>query len=128
MIDQGFMELKQCYRLDDCRELRDTAGAHVQGGQPEEKTIERGQIRSALPGSIADQQLMLEKKRLGAYGARAARTHQFRHGDEQVDGEDEDFAHERTLPRPSSRARLPHARGLRHTTNSPPTGAEMLSL
>ena len=61
VIDQGFMELEQCYGLDDCGKLRDTAGAYEQRGQAEQKTIERGQIRSALPGSIADQQLQFEK-------------------------------------------------------------------
>ena len=55
--------------------------------------IERRQIRCAVPGSITDQKLMFEQQRLCRYGARASRAEQRRDGDQQVNGEDEDFAH-----------------------------------
>jgi len=39
-----------------------------------------------------------------------------------VNGEDQQIAHERTLPWLPSDARLPGVGEFRHTTNSPPTG------
>ena len=37
--------------------------AHEEGGQAEHKAIEQGEIRRALSGAIADQELMLEQER-----------------------------------------------------------------
>jgi hypothetical protein len=51
-----------------------------------DSTIERRQIRCALPGSISDQKLMFEQKRLCGDGACAAGAEQLRDGDQQVDG------------------------------------------
>ena len=62
MIDQGLMELEQRRRFDERSKFRNPAWVHEQRGQTEHKPIERSQIRSALAGSVADQQLMLEKK------------------------------------------------------------------
>ncbi len=46
-----------------------------------------------MSGSIANQYLMFEQKRLCGDGAYATWAEQLREGDQQVDGEDEEFAH-----------------------------------
>ena len=51
----------------------------------------------AMSGTIADQQLMFEQQRFRDEGAGATSAQQLRKGDKQVDGEDQKFAHERTL-------------------------------
>ena len=61
-IDQRLVELEQCYRLDERAKLRNPARVHEQRGQTEHQAIERGQVRRALPESIADQKLMFEQK------------------------------------------------------------------
>jgi hypothetical protein len=43
-----------------------------------------------MSGSIADQNLMFEQKRLGGNGAYATWAEQLGDGDQQVDGEDEE--------------------------------------
>ena len=68
-----------------------------QRGQPEDQTVEGGQIRRPMPGTIADQQLMLEQLRLRGEGADATQTEELSNGGMQVNGEDQKFAHERTL-------------------------------
>ena len=85
-IHQGSVELEECCRLDERAKLGNPARAHEQRAQSEHKAIERRQIRCALPGSIADQKLMFEQKRLCRDGACAARAEQLRDGDQQVDG------------------------------------------
>ncbi len=60
--------------------------------QTEHEAIEHGQIRRALPGSITDQKLMFEQKRLRCDGGYATWAEHLREGDQQVDGEDEEFA------------------------------------
>ena len=92
-IHQGLVELEQRCRLDERAKLRNPARAHEQRGQSEHEAIERGQIRRALPGSITDQKLMFEQKRLCGDGTYATWAEQLREGDQQVDGEDEEFAH-----------------------------------
>jgi hypothetical protein len=87
------VELEQCCRLDERAKLRNPAWAHEQRGQSEHEAIERGQIRRALPGSIADQKLMFEQKRFRGDGAYTTWAKQLREGDQQVDGADEEFAH-----------------------------------
>lgn len=62
--------------------------------QSEHKSIERGQIRGALSGAIADQKLMLEQQRFRGDGADATRAEEFREGDKQVDRQEEQIAHE----------------------------------
>ncbi|MCK7501136.1 MAG: hypothetical protein MZW92_71695 [Comamonadaceae bacterium] len=66
---QGLVELEQRGRLDERAQLRNPARIHEQRGQTEHDAIERGQIRCALSGSIADQKLMFEQKRLRGDGA-----------------------------------------------------------
>ena len=85
-IHQGSVELEECCRLDERAKLGNSARAYEQRGQSEPEAIERRQIRCALPGSIADQKLMFEQKRLCGDGACAARAEQLRDGDQQVDG------------------------------------------
>lgn len=92
-INQCAVELEQCCRLDQRAKLRNPARIHEQRGQSEHEVIERGQIRCALPGSITDQKLMFEQKRLCGDGACAARAEQLCAGDQQVDGQDDEIAH-----------------------------------
>ncbi len=67
--------------------------AHDEGGQSEHKAIERAEIRGAMSGAIADQELMLEQQRLRSDTADAARAEEFREGNEQVDRQEEQIAH-----------------------------------
>jgi hypothetical protein len=83
---QGSVELEECCRLDERANLGNPARAYEQRGHSEHKAIEGRQIRCALPGSIADQKLMFEQKRLCGDGACTARAEQLRDGDQQVDG------------------------------------------
>ena len=46
-----------------------------------------------MAGAIADEQLMLQQQRLCSDGTEATWPEESRKGDEQVDGEDEEFAH-----------------------------------
>src|ERR1700676_2456167 len=92
-INQCAVELEQCCRLDQRAKLRNPARIHEQRGQSEHEAIERGQIRCALPGSITDQKLVFEQKRLCGDGAYAARAEQLCAGDQQVDGQDDEIAH-----------------------------------
>jgi hypothetical protein len=46
-----------------------------------------------LSGAITDQQLMLKQERFRGYGAYTARAEQLREGHQEVDEEDEEFAH-----------------------------------
>jgi hypothetical protein len=112
------VKLEQCCRLDQRAKLRNPARIHEQRGQSKHEAIERGQIRCALPRSIADQKLMFEQKRLcgDATGAE-----QLCAGDQQVDGEDE-------VPSLPVHSRLHGAGELGHTTNSPPTGQSLRRL
>jgi hypothetical protein len=66
---------------------------------------------------------MFGEQRLRGEGADATGTEEFREGDKQVHGEDQQFAHDRTLPLPPPDARLLGTGGFRHTTNSHPTGS-----
>ena len=61
-IYQCIVELQQRCRLDQRAKLRNPARVHEQRGQTEHQAIERGQVRRALPESIADQKLMFEQK------------------------------------------------------------------
>jgi len=55
------VEFEQGGRFDEHATLLDPAGAHEQRGEPEDKAIERGEIRGALSAAVTDQQLMFEK-------------------------------------------------------------------
>ena len=76
------MELEQCCRIDETAKLRNPARAHEQRSQCEHEAIERGEIRRALPGSITDQKLMFEQKRLYCNGAHTTWAEQLREGGE----------------------------------------------
>jgi hypothetical protein len=92
-IHHALVELEQRGRLDGIATLRNPARAHKQRSQTEHDAIERGQMRCSSSGSIGNQKLMFEQKRLCGDGAHATWTEQLREGDQQVDGEDEEFAH-----------------------------------
>jgi hypothetical protein len=55
--------------------------------------IGSSEIRSAMAGAIADEQLMLQQQRHRGDGAHAPWADEFRQGDQQVDGENEEGAH-----------------------------------
>jgi hypothetical protein len=97
-IDQCLVEFDQRCRLDQHAKLRNSARGHEQRGQTEHEAIECGQIRRALPGSIADQKLMFEQKGLCGDGAYTAWAEQRREGDEEVDSEDDEFAQGANVP------------------------------
>ena len=125
MIDQGLMELEPCYGIDDCRKFLDTDGAHEQRGQPEQKAIERGQLRSALPESIADQHMMLEQQGLCSDGACPTGSKERRTSNDQVNDEDEQLAHGpnvTTIEHADKTARNGPCALNSKFTNSPPTG------
>ena len=94
-----FRSTKALWNLNNVAGLRiapsfgNPARAHEQRGQPEHEAIERGQIRRTLSGAIADEQLMLEQQGFCGDGAYATWAEQLREGDQQVNGEDEEFAH-----------------------------------
>jgi len=50
-------------------------------------------MRSAMAGAIANEQLMLQQQRFRSDGTHATGAQEFHEGDQQVDGEDEEFAH-----------------------------------
>ena len=80
--------------LEDRRKLHHAMWAHEEGGQSEAKAIERAQIRSALSGTTNDYKLMLEQQGFRHDGAGATRAEKFREGDEQVDRQEKQTAHE----------------------------------
>ena len=88
------MELEQCGWAEDRGDFFDTAATHEQRGQPEHKSVEAGQIRRALSGTIDDHELMLEQQRLCGDGANATPAEEFRDNDEQVDDQEEQIAHQ----------------------------------
>ena len=57
-IHQGFVKLEQRRRLDERAQLRNPARDQEQSGQSVRYAIEVGEIRSAMAGAIADEQLM----------------------------------------------------------------------
>jgi hypothetical protein len=67
---------------------------HEQGGQPEYKAIEGGQVRGTLSGAAANQQLMLERQGFRGNGAHAARTEEFRQRDKQMCRQKNEVAHD----------------------------------
>jgi hypothetical protein len=75
--------------------------AHDEGGQPEHKAIERGEIRRTLSGAIADQELMPEQGRLSC-DLHAARAEEFCEGNEQMDRQEEQIAHELKIITPAN--------------------------
>ena len=73
-VHQALVELEQRCRLDERAELRNPARLHEQRAQAEHQAIERGQVRRAPPGSITDQKLMFEQKRLCGDGTQTTRA------------------------------------------------------
>jgi hypothetical protein len=99
------------------------------GGQPEHKLIDRCEIRGALSGAIADEQLMLEQQRLRSDTPHAARAEEFGEGDEQVDGQEEQIAHEsHVITFANLRKTARSRRRALELTNSPGSGAQTAAL
>jgi hypothetical protein len=70
--------------------------AHEQRREAENEAIDGCEIGRPLPGAITDEQLVLEQQGLGGDGADAAGAagaKELREGDQQVNGQDEDFSH-----------------------------------
>jgi hypothetical protein len=76
--------------------------AHEEGSQPEHKAIKHREIRRTLSGAIADQELVLEQERLSCDPAHAARAQEFREGNEQMDRQEEQIAHELKIITPAN--------------------------
>src|ERR1700682_477816 len=87
--------------------------AHEEGGQPEHKAIERGEMRRTLSGAIAEQELMLEQERLSCDPAHAARAEEFREGNEQMDRQESRSRMSWKLSRRPICTRLHHSGDLR---------------
>jgi hypothetical protein len=83
-------------------ELGVAARTGEEGGQSQHKAIERGQIRDALSGAITNRTLMLEQKRFRGDGVGATRADEFREGDEQVDRQEAQIAHESNVITPAT--------------------------
>ena len=66
---------------------------HEQRGQPEDEAIDESEIGRALPGAIADEQLVPEQQGLGGDGADATGAEELRESDQQVDGKHQDVTH-----------------------------------
>ena len=93
------------------------------GSQPEHEAIDHREIRGASPGAIADQQLMFKQERLSRDASHATRAEQFHQGDEQMDRQDEQIAHDWQTITPANlhKATL-RSDSCQTLTNSPPTG------
>jgi hypothetical protein len=115
------VEFERRGRLHEHAPVPHPARIQEQGGQPEDQGIKGGQIRHPMSATIADQQLMFEQQRFCGGGADAPWAQQLRDGGKQVEGEDPQFANERTLAWLPADARLPGTGEFRHTANSHPT-------
>jgi len=97
---------------------------HKESNQSEHKAIEGGQVRGSLSGAIADDKLLLEQQGFRGERADAARAKHFGQGDEQVDGQEEQIAHEMHVITPAQlRKTAPQGLIGLHSTNSPCTGS-----
>jgi hypothetical protein len=94
--------------------------ADKEGSQPKHKAILHCEIWRTPSRAIADQELMLEQERLSHNSARAALAEKFREGNEQMDRQEEQIAHELKLSCRPIRTRLHRTPNF---TNSPPTDA-----
>ena len=103
--------------------------ADEDGSQPEHEAIDHREIRGASPGAIADQQLMFKQERLSRDASRTTRAEQFHQGDEQMDRQDEQIAHDWLI---TTSANLHNvalgSESCQTLTNSPPTGGYSNSL
>ena len=68
-------------------------GRKEQSAPTSDEAIRSAEIRSALAGSIKDQQLMFDEDRLGNYGTDAAATRESDDGREEMDEKDRKVAH-----------------------------------
>jgi len=59
-LDQCLVELKQRGRAQQGGNFLDATPVHKQRGEPEHEAIEGGQIRRPMPGTIANEQLVLQ--------------------------------------------------------------------
>jgi len=99
--------------------------ADEDGSQPEHEAIDHREIRRASPEAIADQQLMFKQERLSRDASRTTRAEQFRQGDEQMDRQDKQIAHDWQIITPANLHKAALGGDSCQTlTNSPPTGAQ----
>ena len=87
---RGLVEPEKRGRLEDRGDLGD---ADEQRCQPEYDAIERSQIRGALPGAVADLQLMFQQHRFRRDSTDPAGAEELYGGDQKVNREDEQIAH-----------------------------------
>ena len=96
---------------------------HKEGNQSDRNAINRAQIRGALAGAIANQQLMLEWQRFCGNSSGATRAEEFRKNYEQMNREEQQIAHKSngiTLAKLRKTGR--EGRFRLHLMNSHPTG------
>jgi hypothetical protein len=120
-LDQGFVELEQVCRLDERAKLRNQARTHPQRGQSERHAMEGGEIRGATPGTIANEQLMLQQRRFGSDGTYATWAQKFYEGDQQMDGQKQEVAHEANRTTTTNLRKTAPYGEFRHPASSPPT-------
>jgi len=101
-IDHRLVEREQRGGLEDCGEPRQALRVYERRCEAEYEPIERGEIRGALSGAIADQHLVLEVQRFSGDGAYPAGAEDFRDGDEEVDGEEVDGEEEEVAHEPNA--------------------------
>ena len=96
--------------------------ADEDGRQPEHEAIDHREIRGASPGAIADQQLMFKLERLSRDALHATWAEQFHQGDEQMDRQDKQIAHDWQIITPANLHKAALGGDSCQTlTNSPPT-------
>ena len=100
------MELEQRRGLDQNAELRYPVPRHEQHGQAEHESIKSKEIGRPSPGTVADEQLVFQEQRLGGDGTDATGAEQFRGSYQQMDNEDQEFAHGAKLPRRPASSKL----------------------
>ena len=70
------MESEEGGRLQYDRSAEQSAGTNEESGQTGDNAVYWAEVRCAFPTPIQDNELVLDKKRLGNDGASATRTHQ----------------------------------------------------
>jgi hypothetical protein len=88
-----------CRGFDDDGGTEQPARAHEEGTHADNEAIREAEIGGPLPGTLEDQQLLLEEHGFGDHGTGAARTRQSGDGHQQMQKEDGQIAHRAILAR-----------------------------
>ena len=90
---QHTVEMQQSGRLQNDGGTENACPAHEKGAQAGDDPIGGMQVGCPLAAAIEDQQLMPDQHGFGNNGTEAARLCQSRHGDDQMNEQDEEVAH-----------------------------------